>query len=58
MLYFSLFIAGYFVGVITFLAIFPPQVKEIEEQEADTFTPILSMDQQREKTVEPQLSSN
>lgn len=40
MLFFALFTIGYFLGVFTALAIFPPQVREIEEQERDARTPI------------------
>jgi hypothetical protein len=43
MLYFAVFTVGYFLGVFTFLAIFPPSVKEIEEQEKDALQPILSV---------------
>lgn len=40
MLFFALFTVGYFFGVFTVLLIFPPQVKEIEEQERDALKPI------------------
>ena len=50
MLYFAVFTAGYFAGVFTFLAIFPPRMKEIEEQERDALQPIL--DAEREKAAQ------
>ncbi len=41
MLFFAIFTLGYFAGVLTALAVFPPRVKEIEEQEVDALRPIL-----------------
>jgi len=41
MLFFALFTLGYFAGVLTALYMFPPQVKEIEEQEIDALGPIM-----------------
>jgi len=41
MLTFAIFTLGYFAGVITALAVFPPRVKEIEEQEFDALKPII-----------------
>ena len=41
MLIFAIFTLGYFAGVITALAVFPPRVKEIEEQEFDALKPII-----------------
>ena len=46
MLYFALFVLGYFVGVVTCLYIFPPNTKEIKEQEIDALQPILDMDRE------------
>ena len=43
MVYFALFTVGYIVGVITFLFIFPPNMKEIEEQEVDALQPIIDV---------------
>ena len=43
MLFFALFTLGYFFGVFTVLAVFPPRTKEIEEQEKDALEPILSI---------------
>lgn len=43
MLFFALFTIGYFAGVLTALAIFPPQVKEIQEQEKDVLGPVLNI---------------
>ena len=43
MLFFALFTIGYFAGVLTVLAIFPPGVKEIQEQEEDALGPVLNM---------------
>ena len=43
MLFFALFTVGYFFGVFTALAIFPPRMKEIEEQERDALEPILNI---------------
>lgn len=40
MLFFAIFTIGYFLGVFTALAVFPPGVKEIEEQERDARAPI------------------
>lgn len=48
MLFFALFTLGYFVGVFTVLAIFPPQVKEIEEQEKDALRPVLDVTREKE----------
>ena len=41
MLIFAIFTLGYFAGVITALAVFPPRVKEIEEQEFDALKQII-----------------
>lgn len=41
MLIFAIFTLGYFAGVFTALAVFPPKVSEIEEQEADALKPLL-----------------
>lgn len=49
MIYFALFTLGYFVGVFTFLIIFPPAVREIEEQEKDSLVPILDVKQKRQE---------
>lgn len=46
MLFFALFTAGYLFGVFTALAIFPPRVKEIEEQEKDALLPLKSLDEE------------
>ena len=35
MLYFAMLTVGYLLGVFTALAVFPPRVKEIEEQERE-----------------------
>ena len=43
MVYFALFTVGYVVGVVTFLFIFPPNMKEIEEQEIDALQPIINL---------------
>jgi|WetSurSiteA1Bulk_404760.scaffolds.fasta_scaffold25801_2 hypothetical protein len=48
MIYFAIFTAGYFVGVFTFLAIFPPRTKEIEEQEKNALDPILRVEEEKE----------
>jgi hypothetical protein len=40
MILFALFTLGYFTGVITALLIFPPDVKDIIEQERDALKPI------------------
>ena len=48
MLFFAIFTIGYFAGVITALAVFPPQVKEIEEQEVDALQPILDLGKDKE----------
>jgi len=49
MIYFALFTLGYFSGVVTFLFAFPPNVKEIEEQEKDTFEPIRKVFEEKTK---------
>ena len=54
MLIFAIFTLGYFVGVMTALAVFPPRVKEIEEQEVDALAPILETKLKRES---PQATS-
>lgn len=41
MLFLAIFTLGYFGGVLTALSIFPPKVREIEEQEVDALRPIL-----------------
>ena len=46
MLYFALFVLGYFVGVVACLYIFPPNTKEIQEQEIDALQPILDMERE------------
>ena len=43
MLIFTIFTLGYFAGVVTALAVFPPRVKEIEEQEFDALQPVLEI---------------
>ncbi len=48
MLYFAVFTVGYFLGVFTFLAVFPPAVREIEEQEKDARQPVLSISEGEE----------
>jgi hypothetical protein len=40
MLIFAFLTLGYFAGVVTALAIFPPRVKEIEMQEKDAAGPV------------------
>ena len=40
MLWFAIFTLGYFMGVFTALAIFPPWTREIEEQEKDARAPL------------------
>lgn len=40
MLLFALFTLGYFAGVVTALAIFPPRTNELREQELDAASPI------------------
>ncbi|MEK7113100.1 MAG: hypothetical protein AAB875_07360 [Patescibacteria group bacterium] len=47
MLLFAVFTLGYFAGVFTALAIFPPRTLEISEQEKDALEPIL-----KAKTIE------
>jgi len=47
MLFFALFTAGFTVGVLMALWIFPPNVKEIEEQEVNALEPILETKQER-----------
>ena len=44
MLFFAIFTIGYFAGVLTALAVFPPRVKEIEEQEVDALGPVLDIE--------------
>lgn len=53
MLLFAIFTLGYFGGVFTFLLIFPPKVKEIEEQEKDALKPILEMEKEKAKGAIP-----
>lgn len=48
MLTFAVFTLGYFAGVFTALAIFPPNIREIEEQEIDTLKPILDLTKEKE----------
>lgn len=45
MLFFALFLAGYFLGVFTALAVFPPNTTELEEQEKNVLRPILSLEE-------------
>lgn len=52
MLFFGLFTAGYFLGVFTVLAVFPPQVKEIQEQEKDALKPILESQSEADLLIE------
>lgn len=40
MLLWAVFTLGYFAGVFTALVVFPPWVKELEEQEIDTIKPL------------------
>jgi uncharacterized membrane protein YgaE (UPF0421/DUF939 family) len=47
MLFFALFTVGFFVGVIMTLVLFPPQTKEIEEQEVNALSPILQMENKK-----------
>ena len=47
MLIFALFTLGYFAGVVTTLMIFPPRVREIEEQEKDALAPILDISREK-----------
>ncbi len=49
MLFFAIFTLGYFAGVITALAVFPPGVREIEEQEKDALQPILDLSREEGK---------
>ena len=56
MLFFAVFTIGYFLGVFTFLAIFPPAVREIEEQEKDARQPILSISEES-KLEQPAINS-
>lgn len=57
MIYFALFTLGYFSGVITFLFVFPPKVKEIEEQEKDALKPVLKIYKEGQKEVSKKLFS-
>ena len=50
MLFFAIFTIGYLAGVLTTLAVFPPRVKEIEEQEVDALAPILETKLKRESS--------
>jgi len=43
MIYWAVFSLGYFLGVFSALALFPPRVKEIEEQEKDAARPVLEL---------------
>ncbi|OGM14941.1 hypothetical protein A2W15_00460 [Candidatus Woesebacteria bacterium RBG_16_41_13] len=43
MFLFALFTIGYIVGVFTALWLFPPNSREIVEQEVDAMTPILNL---------------
>ena len=47
MLIWALFTLGYFLGVFTALAIFPPWVKEIEEQEKDALKPLQNISEDK-----------
>jgi len=48
MLFFAMFTLGYFFGVFSALAIFPPRVREIEEQEKDALTSIIELENKLE----------
>lgn len=52
MLFFAIFTIGFIVGVSTALWIFPPNVKEIEEQEVDALAPILRVKEQKQRSTE------
>lgn len=58
MLIFALFTSGYFLGVVTALLIFPPQAKEIAQQEEDALGPVLGLSRvgEAEASVEKQPS--
>ena len=63
MLLFALFTIGYFVGVLTVLAVFPPRLKEIEEQEENALEAILKISEDidiehADEFKEPALSGN
>lgn len=51
MLFFAVFTLGYFAGVVTALAIFSPNVSELEEQEKDALQPILDLDKEKREKV-------
>lgn len=50
MLFFAIFTLGYFVGVFTALWAFPPNTREIEEQEVDALKPILASKEKKQAT--------
>ena len=52
MLLFTLFTLGYFAGVFTALAMFPPRTKEIEMQEFNTQKPILDTESETPAVTE------
>lgn len=59
MIFFAVFTIGYFVGVVSALAIFPPRDREILEQEKDSLGPILDAKEQAETDlgqIEPELN--
>ena len=46
MLLFAIFTLGYFAGVFTALFVFPPNTKELREQEIDAVKPVLEMERE------------
>jgi len=58
MLVFAFFTLGYFTGVVTVLAVFPPKVKEIEMQEEDTASVIENSRQPDSSQIEHTPSKN